>query len=319
MLTDLVFVGDPCHDHSASSGYHQLCSLFPEASWLSGRALAEGTLSWYRRPGYADRRPAVFHVLYGDCSRTALPAILRRRFPWARIICTAHQPAERLRQDRTAMESLSIADAIVTVSQAQAYQLAGCGVDTPLHAIPHGVWTRSFRPPPGSTGTAREDVLLIGRHLRDWNGARQVIDALARNGVRPVVLGASARANLPNALVDARARVSESDLARLYDRSAALFLPLLDGTASNALLEAMAAGCPVVCPELTSLVDEYLGDRSDSFGPGQYDVAVDRLLGHVRQPAHRSARSTVLAERAEQFDWSRLRPRYERLYRESLH
>jgi glycosyltransferase involved in cell wall biosynthesis len=318
MLSGLVFVGDPCHDHSDSSGYHQLCSLFPQAGWLGAKALAEGELSWHRRPGDLDRRPAVFHVLYGDCSHTTLPAILRRRFPSARIVSTAHQPAARLRRDAAVMASLRVADVIVTVSGEQARLLAGDhGVGVPVCAIPHGVWVSRFRLSPESIATPRTDVLLVGRHLRDWDGARYVLDALAGHGIRSVVLGAFAAAHLPrpHALVDLRGRVSEADLARLYDRSAVLFLPLLDGTASNAVLEAMAAGCPVVCPDIGSLVEEYLGDRLDAFEPGRYDAAVGRILGYVRSPAHRSARSNVLAQRAEQFDWACLRPRYERLYR----
>jgi glycosyltransferase involved in cell wall biosynthesis len=321
MLSDLVFVGDPCHDHSDSSGYHQLCTLFPQAGWLSGKALAEGELSWHRRPSDPDRHPAVFHVLYGDCARTTLPAILRRRFPSARIISTAHQPATRLRADPAVMASLRVADVIVTVSRQQAHQLTGDhGVGVPVHAIPHGVWVTPFRPPPGPSTTPRTTVLLVGRHLRDWNAARHVLDALTTHGIRTVVLGASAPANLPqpDTLVELRGRVPETELARLYHHCAALFLPLLDATASNAVLEAMAAGCPVICPKISSLVDEYLGDHSDAYEPGQYDTATDRILNHVRSPAHRCARSTVLTQRAQQFNWTHLRPQYEHLYQTVL-
>jgi len=72
----------------------------------------------------------------------------------------------------------------------------------------------------------------------------------------------------------------------LYAESAAVFLPFLEATASNALLEAMAAGCPVVCPRLTSLVEQYLREDGDCFPAGRYDIAVTRCerLDHPAEP-----------------------------------
>lgn len=106
--------------------------------------------------------------------------------------------------------------------------------------------------------------------------------------MRSVALGAGARRNLAgdNSYLDVPPRVSESDLARLYAESAAVFLPFLEATASNALLEAMAAGCPVVCPRLTSLVEQYLREDGDCFPAGRYDIAVTRCerLDHPAEP-----------------------------------
>jgi len=316
---DLVFVGDRCNDHSASSGYDQVCSIFPDAAWLSGRPLEAGDVTWHRRP---DRPTAssrrLYHVFYGDCSGRRLPAVLRSRFPDAIIACTAHQPVSRLVRDPQAMAALSHADAVITVSETQVRQLADLELTTSVHFVPHGVWTRAFRPAPGSLEDERDRVLLVGNYLRDWPGARHVTERLARAGVSCVLVGS----NVPDDVfaghesVERVPRLSEHELARMYDRSAALFLPVLDATASNALLEAMAAGCPVVCTGSTSLVDEYLGDRSDSFEEGDYDTAVARLLRYVGDPRKRASRSLALMKRAAEFDWSNLERRYAGTYDE---
>jgi glycosyltransferase involved in cell wall biosynthesis len=313
---DIAFVGHRCCDHSPSSGYDQICSLFPEAGWMDGRALEAGRIEWIRAPQAAmSASPRILHVIYGDCSGKALPALLRARFPGSLIISSVHQPVVRLRADVPARAALDASDAIVTVSRAQARELKDLGLTAPIFAIPHGVWTEAFRPASEVAYQNRDAVLLVGSFLRDWAGARRVVEDLSRKGIRSTALGAGPREHLvDDPCVDVRPRVPESELASLYDRAAAVFLPFLEATASNALLEAMAAGCPVVCPRLPSLVEEYLGDDSDSFEAGDYEQAVARLLFYVRNPTTREEKGRDLRARSLEFDWSHVRHRYASTY-----
>ena len=124
ITTEVVFVGDHDEDHSPSSGYDQLCSLFPEAGWLSGHALKVGRLEWYRElrvSSITERQ--IFHVIYGDCDGRIFPALVRERFPKASIISSCHRPVGLLRHDDSACAALRISDAIITVSNAQAVEL----------------------------------------------------------------------------------------------------------------------------------------------------------------------------------------------------
>jgi glycosyltransferase involved in cell wall biosynthesis len=311
-LKGLVFVGDRCCDHSLSSGYDQVCSLFPDAGWLGGRALEAGRIEWFRHPEPPTQAsPRILHVIYGDCSGKSLPELLRRRFPNALIVSSVHQPIVRLRADPAACKALSASNAIVTVSNEQARELEELGLEVPIHAVPHGVWTGVFRPRSRWRHYSRQDVLLVGSFLRDWAGAKRVVAELARIGVRSIALGAGALKHLAgnDSLVSVPPRVTEAELAELYDRSAVLFLPFVEATASNALLEAMAAGCPVVCPRLPALVEEYLGDDLDSFDAGRYDIAVERILHYIRHQSDRESRRSVLMTRAYALDWSRVKPR----------
>jgi glycosyltransferase involved in cell wall biosynthesis len=261
-------------------------------------------------------------VFYGDCSGSGLHAILRARFPQAIIVSTVHQPISRLEQDPAGWASLHAVDAIITVSQIQASQLADRGLTASIHVVPHGVWTGAFHPASVSDRDQpiRESVLLVGNYLRDWNATRQAVQMFAKAGIKSVVLGSAAANHLHvrDPRVEISSRVSEVELARLYDRSAALLLLVEEATASNALLEAMSAGCPVVCPQFPSLVDEYLGDRVDSFAHERIDIAFARVLRYIRDPACRAARSQALMHRAEAFDWLRLRPSYAAVYKEIL-
>jgi glycosyltransferase involved in cell wall biosynthesis len=312
---DVVFVGHRCCDHSPSSGYDQVCALFPESGWLDGRALEDGHLEWLRESkSSATIERAVFHVFYGDCSGKQLPALLRARFPEAVVVSSAHQPVCRLQADEPALAALKASDAIITVSDLQAHELSQAGVLAPIRSIPHGVWTNVFCA--SGSDRRREHVLIVGSFLRDWSAAKYVIRELARTQVRCIALGAGSRDHLARAdvLVDGLQRVSEAELINLYGRAAAVFLPFLEATASNALLEAMAVGCPVVCPRIPSLVDEYLGDDVDAFPADRLDIAVRRLLHYVRHPQDRESRSRTLTARAQRFDWSRLKPQYQAVY-----
>ena len=311
----LAFAGHRCCDHSPSGGYNQVCELFPDAGSIEGRALQAGRLEWQRRPRHdPGSEPTVVHVFYGDCSGKALPALLRQRFPHATILSSAHQPVARLRQDAEALEALRRSHAVLAVSDSQGQDLLALNLGVPVHALPHGVWSRVFQPT--ATGPAiRDHVLIVGSFLRDWDAARRVATDLAAAGVRSVALGAGARSNLADAAnVEVSGWVPEHELADRYHHAAAVFLPFLEATASNALLEAMAAGCPVICPRLPCLVDEYLGDDLDAFDPGRHDVAVARLLHYVRDPGARQARAQALRARVQRFDWGHLQARYAALF-----
>ena len=309
----LVFVGHRCCDHSPSSGYDQICSAFPEAGWLDGRALAGGETVWIRPPQDPRPSPPLFHVFYGDCSGSSLPPLLRQRFPQASVVSTVHQPIERLRNDPAGWASLDTADFVITVSEEQARQLSDL-LSVPVQAVPHGVWTDAFRPQQAYAPETRRTVLMVGSYLRDWDGAQLIVGSLSAAGIQTLVVGAHGRLNADNPLVRIYPWVSETELVRLYQTAAALLLPVLDASASNALLEAMAAGCPVVCPRLPSLIKEYLGDDSDAYDQHDYRTAAARAQRLVHDHQYRTARSKDVLDRAQQFDWTQLRPRIEAIY-----
>jgi glycosyltransferase involved in cell wall biosynthesis len=318
-MRKLVLVGDRSNDHSPSSGYDPLCSVFPDAGWLSGKALEAGDIRWHR-PAAEKGSDYLFHVIYGDCSGKALPSLLRARYPGSRIVSSLHRPTALIKEDSLALAAVELADVLITVSEVQATELRRHGFSAPIHAIPHGVWTGVFRPAEASSTNPHPCIMMIGSFLRDWEGAKRVLEILSRAGVRTFALGAGARdklsgTNLPPQ-VEVLQRVSESRLAELYQHSAAVFLPFLEATASNALLEAMAAGCPVICPRFPSLIDEYLGDDSDSFSRGEYEVAASRLLHYTRTPTDRRAKAQTLMAKASAFDWTHVRERFVPIYAE---
>jgi glycosyltransferase involved in cell wall biosynthesis len=113
--------------------------------------------------------------------------------------------------------------------------------------------------------------------------------------------------------------IDDQALRRTYQQADVLFLPLLDATANNALLEGMACGLPVVSTDLPA-VRAYVGDGGALLVPaGSVDGYAQALLALQADPARRRALAQGARRRAEELDWSVVAQSYADLYRELLH
>ena len=70
------------------------------------------------------------------------------------------------------------------------------------------------------------------------------------------------------------AGLTDDELLALYQRSSLLLLPLLDATANNAILEAMACGLPIVTTDLPGLGTYVDPSFADLLTAGDVEAAV---------------------------------------------
>lgn len=206
----------------------------------------------------------------------------------------------------------------MTVSRFSGEQLHGFGVaDRPPEAITpcgadHALRWSSVRSSLDPARLPVRYVLALGSRSLNKNFAlaHELAGHLAAKGIRVVTAGGDNSkvfgrpAASRSSEVIALGRVSDDDLALLYERATAFLFPSLYEGFGLPPVEAMQFGCPVVASNTTSM-PEVLGDAALLCDPaviGEWVAAVDRLASDaaLRQELIRRGR-----ERAAGLTWRR--------------
>jgi glycosyltransferase involved in cell wall biosynthesis len=327
--------------HSSYSGYWQIVRRHGGVELLGGRAvpprLADAAVRRSGRLAYTpsslglelagavrllSKPRTLCHVLYGedDYHYLARAAPLVRR-AGGKLVASFHQPPtifDLAFRGGNAERLLPRLDAALVTTLEQRSHLARWMPADRVHHVPHGVDTGFFTPEARPASVTRT-VLTVGTWQRDFELLEEVTRSFAARGeqVRFVVVSSEATtrrfAGLPN--VEARSGVSDDELRRLYRRSDALFLPLVQAAANNALLEAMACGLPIIASDFSG-TREYAGPTGARYVP-PFDraaavEAIARLLG---DDAARTRLGRDARERALRFDWNPVVAALEEVYR----
>jgi glycosyltransferase involved in cell wall biosynthesis len=133
----------------------------------------------------------------------------------------------------------------------------------------------------------------------------------ARPELRLVLTGTGLeRLNVPDG-VERRGRVSQEELAQLYQTAAALVFPSVYEGFGQPPLEAMASGLPVAASRAGAL-PEVCGDAALYFEPTSVDEITEAIVAVLERPDHLVERGL---RRAAQFTWDETARRHDEVYR----
>jgi glycosyltransferase involved in cell wall biosynthesis len=260
----------------------------------------------------------VIHYLDGEHSAQFLPLLfsLRRRSGRPIVVATYHQPPNLLPSlvNKRVVASL---DCITVVSPDQVSYFRKFMEPRRIRVILHGVNIDYFAP----AGSPRRDgkfrCLTVGQWLRDYKVVRGVAERLQNYKQIEFHIVSSQADNLrdlPNVIV--HMGIDDARLLDLYQRSDLLFLPLLQCTANNVLLEGIACGLPILSSKLVS-TEAYLSGFESILIPGNdADQFVAAILYLLHSPGARKKMGLAARRRAMQLDWRNIIPQYEQLYSE---
>jgi glycosyltransferase involved in cell wall biosynthesis len=222
-------------------------------------------------------------------------------------------PEFRRRFTGQAKEAARRSDLIITVSEFTAGQVMSLlGVERArIRVIPHGVDALPHEPAP------REAMILSVGALQARKNILRLIDAFERIDApdwRLVLAGSQGwgapaiveRASTSSARdrIDLLGFVSDRERASLYRRCGIFAFPSLDEGFGMPVLEAMAAGAPVLTSNRSSL-PEVAGDAALLVDPYDTDAIAHGLRRLITQPPLRDMLIKLGAERAQEFTWER--------------
>jgi glycosyltransferase involved in cell wall biosynthesis len=264
--------------------------------------------------------PSIFHCIFAEFSAPRMTWLYRRK--GARLVCTYHASVRKLPTVLGRVKSFSNYDHVVVVSATQLPFFAERGVAADrLSVIPLGVDTGFFRPPTQRmprSGPLR--ALLVGYTERDHAFAAEVMKSLPPGQVRLRVRTSTEQAvhyqGVPG--VELLPWMSDQELVRAYQEADVLLMPMIDCTANDAVLEAMACGTPVMVNRVGG-IPEYVSSDSSFVLDGK-DVGVwrDLLMKLAGDPGVLESRRAAVRAWAEQFDWRIVGARYVALYNSIL-
>lgn len=248
----------------------------------------------------AQQNPALIHLTYVENQLGLLPK--RRSKLTAKLIGTCHQPSSWWRLAHRHADSLKALDAVIVLANQEIpyfQQFLGDQV----YFVPHGVDTAFFHPAPEATSEPPRFV-FSGSWLRDLRTLSVVIDeVLARDPAVgfDMVVPRSKRTSdyfyriARHPQVAWHAGISDSQLRQLYQRARALVLPLIDCTANNALLEAIACGLPIISNDTGGIRDYTDPSFATLVNQGDVDGFTSEILelaasSRLRQERGRKAR-----------------------------
>ncbi len=273
------------------------------------------------------RPPSLVHVLYGD---EQLDLLLRwRRLLRCPLIVSFHLPHWRAkpRIERFQTNLGRGIDAAIVLSACEVEPMEAWVGEGKVVYVPHGIDTDRFCPKPVTVENGAADggmlrVIFVGEHMRDWTTLHKVLDGASARAL-PIQFDVVTRPQnfaflTACANTTFHSDLSEDELLSLYRRADVAFIPVLDATANNAALEAMACGIPILSTLVGGMPDYVASDCGWLLAPNAAGEALDLLQRLcLDKPLARSFGANARRQSLN-FSWGAIGSRVTQVYEDVL-
>lgn len=258
----------------------------------------------------------IVHFIDGELGgwlATRLPgAVFAGRRPL--FLNMLHQPAPILK-NMISVPALRRFDVIGAVAEDQAQWLRNLVPEVPVIAVKHGVDIDFFCPGPARTEPGPFRLLAVGHWLRDYELAIKALNILWAEGLRFDYRIVSHNLNLTARppYVTHLSGLTDEELRDEYRQADAVFMPLQDATANNALLEGMACGRPVISTDVGS-VAEYVSPEAGFVCDATPQACADAVRALMGSAELCRAMGSAGRAHALDFAWAQVGRRFDQAY-----
>lgn len=296
--------------------------------WLRTEVQRRGML-WYKLsdlaaeiralPGCLFHWTSIVHFMDGEHCPQYLPTLIKKsRVSRTRTVVTYHQPPELL-EDLINPDIFHSLDHVTVVSPTQLSFFYKYLPPNRVTLLLHGINTDFFHPGNTERHDGKFKCITVGYWLRDWRVVRQVAEKLlSQKNLEFHVVGNwdTGLDGLSN--VFAHRNIHDFELRALYQKSDVLFLPLIQSTANNSLLEGIACGLPVISTRLPSIQTYLAGGEGILIKDNDPNLLIEAILKLKRDPDLRQRMRQRSRARADELSWRNIARNYEELYMKLL-
>jgi glycosyltransferase involved in cell wall biosynthesis len=262
-------------------------------------------------------KPRLIHFLYPE--NCFLSGCFQRSFN-GKVVLTLHQPESVLSSFRTSPQGLSFietaqrADRLIAMSPHVVECYQKFFENQSVRVIPHGVDTNYFTP--GNDISDSPLILTLGNWRRDFKIWQDVANDFLKRGRPETFCLVTNPENRKQFGLKKTANtlfmngISDLELRELYNRSKALFLPLLDAVANNALLEGLSMGKQILVSDLPA--SRFYGADHVSYldKDAKIEKASNALCQLLDQSSPQASRLGIRKYAESSFSWTHIAKTY---------